>query len=142
MCRECWRVTQCASSHPLTPANWPKLQHSHQSLKQHVRCGVGPAARKEFWLGQLLVTEDDSVMFAKAFGEPTDGEQSVHYLFICKGLHWLKAYTDIWHLTCEVILPSHFIYTVPGAHRMGRLDVLLTVPKSNSVHSSYNMTVV
>jgi len=42
-------------------------------------------------------------MFAKAFGEPTDGEPSVHYLFICKGLHWFKAYTDIWHLTCEVI---------------------------------------
>ena len=72
--RECWRVTQCSSSQPLTPAVWPRLQHNYQSLKLHVRSGVGPSTRKEFWLGQLLVTEDDSVLFAKAFGEPVDGK--------------------------------------------------------------------
>lgn len=66
-------MTRCASSLPLTPALWPKLQHNFQNLKQHVRSGVGPSTRKEFWLGQLLVTEDDSVLFAKAFGEPVDG---------------------------------------------------------------------
>ena len=61
------------SKAPLTPSNWPRNAQNKQHLKQHVRCGVEPVVRKDFWLGITGVTEMDSVLFAKAFGEPVDG---------------------------------------------------------------------
>lgn len=61
------------SKTPLTTSNWPRNAQNKQHLKQHVRCGVEPVVRKDFWLGVTGVTETDSVLFAKAFGEPVDG---------------------------------------------------------------------
>lgn len=61
------------SKTPLTLSNWPRNAQNKQNLKQHVRCGVEPVVRKDFWLGITGVVETDSVLFAKAFGEPVEG---------------------------------------------------------------------
>jgi hypothetical protein len=71
--REAWRAATCSDSSAVTVANWPKLSQSRGSLKHHVRAGVSPAVRKELWLFVSEVSDDDSVLFAKAFGEPADG---------------------------------------------------------------------
>ena len=69
----------CATSHEITVANWPKLSHTKGGLKNHVRAGVSPAVRKLLWLAVSEVTDDDSVLFAKAFGEPADGKAQMIY---------------------------------------------------------------
>lgn len=70
--KQAWIITQCASAAPLSPAYWPRVAHSKVSLKAHVRHWVGPSVRKSLWLEMANVTVDDSVLFAKAFGEPAD----------------------------------------------------------------------
>ncbi len=70
--KQAWITTQCASSAPLSPANWPRVAHSKVSLKAHVRHWVAPSVRKALWQEMASVTVDDSVLFAKAFGEPAD----------------------------------------------------------------------
>lgn len=72
---EAVRVTKCDSSAPLTPANWAKFPHNKHGLKMHIRSGVLPEVRKELWLDLLGVIEDDLVLFAKAYREPSEGEK-------------------------------------------------------------------
>ena len=69
------KVTQITtfSKIPLSHANWHKVALNKQQLKQHVRCWVEPSIRKPMWLGVTGVVDTDSVLFAKAFGEPVDG---------------------------------------------------------------------
>lgn len=71
--RDAWQASICSSSSAITVANWLRLSHTKSGLKKHVRSGVSPAVRKELWLKVSEVTDDDSVLFAKAFGEPADG---------------------------------------------------------------------
>lgn len=68
--KESWIVTRCSKSSPVSPANWSSLVLNRKKLKEHTRCGVSPIVRKKIWLETLQVTDDDSVLFAKAFGEP------------------------------------------------------------------------
>ena len=72
--RESWKATRCSNSDPLSPAMWPAVPHTKNSLKEHVRNAVFPAVRKNLWVIMSGITDDDSVLFAKAFGEPTDGK--------------------------------------------------------------------
>ncbi|KAL5491003.1 hypothetical protein EMCRGX_G016216 [Ephydatia muelleri] len=71
---EAVRVTKCDSSVPLNPANWAKFPHNKHGLKMHVRSGVSPEVRKELWLDLLGVIEDDLVLFAKAYREPSQDD--------------------------------------------------------------------
>ena len=71
--REAWQATSCSESAAITLANWPRLCRARGDLKEHVRAGVSPAVRKALWLALAEVSDDDSVLFAKAFGEPADG---------------------------------------------------------------------
>ena len=71
--RDAWQATMCSDSAGLTLANWPRLSQARGNIKNHVRAGVSPAVRKALWLLASEVTDDDSVLFAKAFGEPADG---------------------------------------------------------------------
>ena len=71
--RDARLATICSESSGITLANWPKLSQSRGSLKNHVRADVSPAVRKALWLLVSEVSDDDSVLFAKAFGEPADG---------------------------------------------------------------------
>ena len=71
--RDAWLATLCSDVSGITLANWVKLSQSKGALKGHVRAGVSPAVRKELWLLVSEVSDDDSVLFAKAFGEPADG---------------------------------------------------------------------
>ena len=71
--RDAWQASICSSSPGVTVANWSKLPHSKDGLKSHVRAGVSPAVRKELWMTMSEVTDADSVLFAKTFGEPADG---------------------------------------------------------------------
>ena len=70
---EAWRATACSSSSVITVSSWPKLSHTRHALKTHVRAGVSPAVRKKLWMAVCEVSDNDSVLFAKAFGEPADG---------------------------------------------------------------------
>lgn len=72
--REAWQATMVSSSHAISLANWPKLSQNKNGLKSHVRAAVSPAVRKQLWLVVSEVSDDDSVLFAKAFGEPADGD--------------------------------------------------------------------
>ena len=71
--KSCTRITRSSDSDELTPSNWPKLSLNKKKLKSHVRAGVLPTVRKDLWLGLLGVSDADSVLLAKAFGEPDDG---------------------------------------------------------------------
>ena len=68
---ECWKITRVSTAGPVTKANWGKL--GHHKLKAHVRDAVGPSVRSSLWLSMLVVSDDDSVLFAKDFGEPVNG---------------------------------------------------------------------
>ena len=71
--RDAWEAASISEASAITVANWQKLSQSRGSLKNHVRAGVSPAVRKALWLLVSDVSDDDSVLFAKAFGEPDDG---------------------------------------------------------------------
>ena len=71
--KSCTRITRASDSSELTPATWKRLSLNKKKLKGHVRAGVVPNVRKELWLGVLGVSDADSVLLAKAFGEPDDG---------------------------------------------------------------------
>ena len=71
--KSCTRITQISDSSEVTPSNWPKLALNKKKLKNHVRGGVLPNIRKDLWLWVLGVSDADSVLLAKAFGEPDDG---------------------------------------------------------------------
>ncbi len=70
------KITQIVlfSKTPLNSSNWGRVALNRDQLKQHVRYGVEPDIRKEMWLGVIGVVDTDSVLFAKAFGEPIDGK--------------------------------------------------------------------
>ena len=71
--KTCSRITRASDSSELTPATWRRLALNRKKLKNHVRAGVLPTVRKDLWLGVLEVSDADSVLLAKAFGEPDDG---------------------------------------------------------------------
>ena len=73
--KECWTATRCSKSSPVSPGNWTSLVLNKKKLKEHTRCGVTPTVRKKIWLETIGVTDDDSVLFAKAFGEPQEGAE-------------------------------------------------------------------
>ena len=75
--RDAWQASMCSSASGITLANWPKLFGAKAGLKNHVRAGVSPAVRKDLWLKVAEVTDDDSVLFAKSFGEPADGMEDL-----------------------------------------------------------------
>lgn len=77
--RDAWHAAVCSDASEVTLANWPKLSQSRGNLKNHVRAGVSPAVRKSLWLLVSEVSDDDSVLFAKAFGEPADGKDIASY---------------------------------------------------------------
>ena len=76
--KSCTRITKISDSSEVTPSNWSRLALNRKKLKGHVRGGVLPNVRKDLWLGVLGVSDADSVLLAKAFGEPDDGELLVH----------------------------------------------------------------
>jgi hypothetical protein len=59
------------------------LALNKKKLKSHVRGGVLPNIRKDVWLGVMGVSDADSVLLAKAFGEPDDGEFKMPVLCRC-----------------------------------------------------------
>ena len=67
---ECSTITQCARSSPVTQENCGKLVLNRAKLKKHCRNSVSPDARKRMWLDVVGVTDADSVMLVKAFGQP------------------------------------------------------------------------
>ena len=69
-----WRETHCSNAPPLSEQVWYRVPSTKKSLKDHVRSGVAPQVRKELWLRMAGVEDDDSVLFAKAFGQPADGK--------------------------------------------------------------------
>ncbi len=69
------------SKTPLTSSNWDRVALNREQLKQHVRCGVEPEMRKEMWLRVIGVVDTDSVLFAKAFGEPVDGKTIKYHAY-------------------------------------------------------------
>lgn len=70
--REALTITQCSRSKPVTEENLTKLILSKSKLKKHCRNGVSPDARKKMWLDVVGVTDADSVLLIKAFGEPEE----------------------------------------------------------------------
>ena len=80
--REAWQATMASNSHAVSLANWSKLSQNRHGLKNHVRAGVSPAVRKQLWLIVSEVSDDDSVLFAKAFGEPADGELGLYLIIV------------------------------------------------------------
>lgn len=71
--RESSNITQCSRSNPVTSENCAKLVLRRAKLKKHCRNGVSPNARKKMWLDVVGVTDGDSVLLVKAFGEPDEG---------------------------------------------------------------------
>ena len=71
--RECATITQCSRSSPVTRENCGKLVLNKSKLKKSCRNGVHPNARKRMWLDVVEVTDADSVLLVKAFGEPQEG---------------------------------------------------------------------
>jgi len=51
---------------------------NRSKLKKHCRNGVHPNARKALWLDVSEVTDADSVLLVKAFGEPEEGGDVVY----------------------------------------------------------------
>jgi hypothetical protein len=86
--RDARLATICSESSGITLANWPKLSQSRGSLKNHVRADVSPAVRKALWLLVSEVSDDDSVLFAKAFGEPADDEMEGQPRQVCAMYDW------------------------------------------------------
>ena len=80
--KSCTRITRTSDSSEVTPSNWSRLALNRKKLKNHVRSGVLPNIRKDLWLGVMGVSDADSVLLAKAFGEPDDGE--------CVPMHFYK----------------------------------------------------
>lgn len=72
--RESSTVTQCSRFTPVTAENCGKLVLNRSKLKKHCRNGVNPNARKRLWLDVVEVTDADSVLLVKAFGEPQEGK--------------------------------------------------------------------
>ena len=72
--KACTRITRTSDSSEVTPSNWSRLALNRKKLKSHVRGGVLPNVRKDMWLGVLGVSDADSVLLAKAFGEPDDSK--------------------------------------------------------------------
>ena len=66
-------ITQCSRSSPVTAENCGKLILAKAKLKKHCRNGVNPDARKRMWLDVVEVTDADSVLLIKAFGQPVEG---------------------------------------------------------------------
>ena len=71
--KSCRIITRVSDSSELTVATWKRFALNKKKLKGHVRVGVLPNVRKNLWLGVLGVCEGDSLLLAKAFGEPDDG---------------------------------------------------------------------
>lgn len=71
--KSCTRITRASESGELTQATWKRVALNKKKLKGHVRAGVLPNVRRELWLGTLGVSDADSVLLAKTFGEPDDG---------------------------------------------------------------------
>lgn len=71
--RECATIAQCSRSSPVTRENCGKLVLNKSKLKKSCRNGVYPNVRKRMWLDVLEVTDADSVLLVKAFGEPQEG---------------------------------------------------------------------
>lgn len=72
--RECTTITQCSRLSPVTAENCGKLVLNRSKLKKHCRNGVKPNARKRMWLDVVEVTDADSVLLVKAFGQPQEGK--------------------------------------------------------------------
>ena len=70
--REASAITQCSRSSPVTSDNCGKLVLNRPKLKKHCRKGVHPDVRKRLWLDVVGVTDADSVLLIKAFGEPDE----------------------------------------------------------------------
>ena len=66
-------ITQCSRSSPVTAENCGKLVLNRSRLKKHCRNSVDPDVRKRLWLDVVEVTDADSVLLVKAFGEPDEG---------------------------------------------------------------------
>ena len=67
-------ITQCSRSSPVTAENYGKLVLNRSRLKKHCRNSVDPDVRKRLWLDVVEVTDADSVLLVKAFGEPDEGQ--------------------------------------------------------------------
>ena len=70
--REAGTITRCSRSSLVTPQNCAKLVLNRSKLKKHCRSGLEPDARKRVWLDVVGVTDSDSVLLLKAFGEPEE----------------------------------------------------------------------
>lgn len=76
--KTCKTITRSSDASELNPALWKRLSLNKKKLKGHVRSGVVPTVRKDLWLGVLGVTDADTLLLAKAFGEPDDGKLHLH----------------------------------------------------------------
>lgn len=68
-------ITQCSRWSPVTQENCGKLVLCRSKLKKHCRSSVSPGARKRLWLDVVGVSDADSVMLVKAFGEPEEDKK-------------------------------------------------------------------
>ena len=85
-------ITQCSRSSPVTSENCGKLVLNRSKLKKHCRRFVNPDARKRMWLDVVEVTDADSVLLVKAFGEPDEGSStcSLVWFGVAKALSFFR----------------------------------------------------
>ena len=110
--RKALKITQCSVSKPVTLENCAKLVLNKAKLKQHCRNGVHPAARKRIWLDAVGVNDADSVLLAKAFGEPQEGmsrkkRTTITWFHILCNCTWFKGY-------CFLQYVLHSSYPIQG----------------------------
>ena len=62
------------TSKPLDEDLWKKVRLTKSSLKAHVRAGITPRVRRNYWLAISEVKDEDVVLYSHAIGQP---EQSI-----------------------------------------------------------------
>lgn len=104
--KSCTQITRASDSSELTLATWKRTALNKKKLKGHVRAGVLPNVRKDLWLGTLGVSDADSVLLAKAFGEPDDGMMQIggrdgmNNLIVWRSQPSLRQTDELVHILC------------------------------------------
>ena len=58
------------TSKPLDEDLWKRARLTRSFLKAHVRAGVTPRVRRNYWLAILEVKDEDVVSYSHAIGQP------------------------------------------------------------------------
>lgn len=51
------------------------MRRTKSSLKSHVRAGVEPQLRRQYWLSMLQVNDEDVILYSRAIGQPDDSKK-------------------------------------------------------------------